>query len=96
MACAWATFACYGSMMVMSYVWGQKEYRIPYAWKKLVAYIVIVVLLFGLHTLLLRITDARLYYYTTATLILAAFGFFIFKVERREFQKLPYIGRFVK
>jgi hypothetical protein len=29
---AWATFAYYGSMMVMSYM-GAKEYRIPYAWK---------------------------------------------------------------
>jgi O-antigen/teichoic acid export membrane protein len=33
MACAWATFACYGSMMVISFIWGQKEYPIPYAWK---------------------------------------------------------------
>src|SRR5205814_8204458 len=24
MACAWATFICYGSMMVVSYLWGQK------------------------------------------------------------------------
>src|ERR1700749_1895235 len=43
MACAWATFACYGSMMVVSFIWGQKEYHIPYAWKKLCAYIIIVV-----------------------------------------------------
>jgi O-antigen/teichoic acid export membrane protein len=46
MACAWATFACYGSMMVASYIWGQKEYRIPYATKKLVALMVIVVCCF--------------------------------------------------
>ncbi len=43
MACAWATFVCYGSMMVISFMWGQKDYRIPYAWRKLCAYIVIVV-----------------------------------------------------
>ncbi|WP_431213293.1 hypothetical protein ACQ86N_48195 [Puia sp. P3] len=29
-------------MMVISYVWGQKVYRVPYAWKKLTAYMVIV------------------------------------------------------
>ncbi len=34
MACAWATFLCYGTMMVVSYKWGQKSYRIPYATKK--------------------------------------------------------------
>ena len=37
-ACAWATFLCYGTMMVMSYVLGQKYYHVPYAWKKLCLY----------------------------------------------------------
>ena len=46
MACAWATFFCYGSMMVLSFIWGKKRTRIPYAWKKLCAYIAIVVLLY--------------------------------------------------
>jgi O-antigen/teichoic acid export membrane protein len=49
MACAWATFFCYGSMMLISFIWGQKEYRIPYAWKKLSAYILIVVLIYFVH-----------------------------------------------
>ena len=29
-ACAWTTFFCYGTMMIISYKWGQKVYRIPY------------------------------------------------------------------
>jgi hypothetical protein len=95
MACAWATFACYGSMMVVSYIWGQKEYRIPYAWKKLVAYIVIVILLYGVHQLLLTITDSKVFYYTTATAIMGAFLFFISRVERKEFEKLPIIGKYL-
>jgi O-antigen/teichoic acid export membrane protein len=95
MACAWATFACYGSMMVISFVWGQKEYRIPYAWKKLLAYMVIVVMLYGLHQLLLRISDSMVFYYLTATAILAAFTVFILKIERKEFQRLPLIGKFL-
>lgn len=37
MACAWTTFFCYGSMMVISYAWEQKAYRIPYATRKLLA-----------------------------------------------------------
>ncbi|MFX8620492.1 polysaccharide biosynthesis C-terminal domain-containing protein, partial [Acinetobacter baumannii] len=28
-ACAWATFSCYASMMVISFIWGQKIYYIP-------------------------------------------------------------------
>ena len=95
MACAWATFICYGSMMVISYVWGQKEYRIPYAWKKLIAYIVIVILLYGLHQVLLTFNDSLLFYYFTATLIMAGFLIFISKVERKEFEKLPVIGKYL-
>ncbi|NJO24682.1 MAG: oligosaccharide flippase family protein [Bacteroidia bacterium] len=48
-ACAIATILCYGFMMVSSYLLGQKYYPIPYAWKKLLAYIAICILLFGIH-----------------------------------------------
>lgn len=95
MACAWATFACYGSMMVISYVWGQKEYRIPYAWKKLVAYMVIAILLYGLHQLLLSFTSSTVFYYFSATVILGAFVIFVLNIERKEFQKLPLIGKYL-
>ncbi len=96
MACAWATFACYGSMMVISYVWGQRAYRIPYAWKKLCAYIVICVLLYLLHRALVTLVGSALFYYGTATLLLAGFSLLILKVERKEFQKLPLIGKYLQ
>ncbi|MBI1286963.1 MAG: oligosaccharide flippase family protein [Flavobacteriales bacterium] len=35
MASAWATFACYGSMMVVSYLLGRKFYPVPYELGKL-------------------------------------------------------------
>jgi O-antigen/teichoic acid export membrane protein len=95
MACAWATFACYGSMMVISFVWGQKAYRIPYAWKKLCAYLVISVLLYLLHKTLVHFVPATLFYYGAATLMMAAFVLFILKIERKEFQKLPLIGKYL-
>ena len=40
MASAWASLAAYASMMVMSYVWGQKNYPIPYNLKKNLTYLV--------------------------------------------------------
>jgi hypothetical protein len=83
-------------MMVACYIWGQKEYPVPYAWKKLCAYIVIVVLLFYLHKLLTHLWPNTTFNYTSATLILGAFLIFILKVEKHEFQKLPVIGRFLK
>lgn len=95
MACAWATFACYGCMMVISYVWGQKVYRIPYAWKKLMAYLVIVALLYFIHHIAIRYWQNQWFDYTLATILLGSYSLFILKIERKEFQKLPYIGKYV-
>ncbi|MBI2729566.1 MAG: oligosaccharide flippase family protein [Sphingobacteriales bacterium] len=95
MASAWATFACYGSMMVISYVWGQKHYRIPYATKKLTAYIVIVVLLFFIHKGINAAIDSTLLKYISATLLLGAYCLFVVRIERKEFQKLPFIGKYI-
>ena len=41
MASAWVSFAAYTAMMIMSYIWGQKNYPIPYNLKKNLAYIII-------------------------------------------------------
>ncbi len=96
MACAWATFATYGTMMVVSYLWGQKVYRIPYAWKKLVAYMVIVVLLYFIHLLFLKLELGVWVNRGFATMLLASFIIFVINVERKDFQKLPVVGRFLK
>jgi len=45
MASAWISLIAYASMMVMSYVWGQKNYPIPYNLKKNLAYIIISIVL---------------------------------------------------
>ncbi len=94
MACAWATFLCYFSMMVMSYVWGQKDYPIPYPWKKLCAYIVIVVLLFLLHRSIVHFFKGPAVNFGTATIFLILYCGFILKIERKEFAKFPIIGKF--
>jgi O-antigen/teichoic acid export membrane protein len=96
MACAWATFFCYGSMMVISFMWGQKEYRIPYAAKKLVAYIVIVVILFFIHKGLTTLLPNLLFSLAGATLLLFIYARFILFIEKKEFQKLPVVGKYIK
>jgi len=40
MASAWISLAAYSSMMILSYLWGQKNYPIPYNLKKNLAYII--------------------------------------------------------
>lgn len=96
MACAWATFLCYGSMMVASFVWGQKEYRIPYAWKKLVAYIVIVVLLFFAHKGITAIWSNTIFSLAVATILVSIYLWFIGNVEKKELPQLPLIGKYFK
>lgn len=95
MASAWATFLCYGSMMVISYIWGQRVYPVPYAWKKLVAYMVIVALLYCVHIGITGIWNNRLFSLGLGTILLVVYAIFILRVERREFRRLPYIGRFL-
>jgi O-antigen/teichoic acid export membrane protein len=84
MACAWATFFCYGSMMVISFLWGQKKYPIPYAWKKLSAYMVIVVLLFFIQKVLLLITKNIWFEIATGTMLISFFLWFLFQIEKKD------------
>ena len=92
---AWATFVCYGYMMVVSYLSGQKHYRIPYATKKLLAYIVIVLLFYGLQKLIYHVYPSTLLYALVAILSWLAFGWFIIQVERKELVKIPYLNKLI-
>jgi O-antigen/teichoic acid export membrane protein len=95
MACAWATFAAYGSMMVICFIWGQKEYPIPYTWKKLVAYIVIVTSLYLIQKGILYFYNPFWFQFTTGTFLLFVFSWFILLVEKKEFKKLPVVGKYI-
>lgn len=96
MASAWATFFCYGSMMVISYKWGQKAYPIPYVTKKLTAYLVIVTILFFIHKTLIYFIPNIIFSFVAGVVLLAMYTWFILLVEKKEFQKLPYIGKYIK
>lgn len=96
MACAWATFLCYFSMMVISFIWGQKDYRIPYAWKKLCAYIVIVVLLFFVHRAVTHFFMSTIFNFVSATILLFLYVWFVLNVEWKEFQRMPVVGKYFK
>jgi len=95
MACAWATFLCYGSMMAVSYIWGQKMYPIPYATKKLCAYMVIVAILYFVHHYATSWWPSTWFNYSLATLLTFGYLVFILRVERKEFSRLPYVGKMI-
>jgi O-antigen/teichoic acid export membrane protein len=96
MASAWATFFCYGSMMFISYIWGQKVYPVPYAWRKLLAYMVIVLLVYFAYLGLCTFSHSLIYRLTVATILMGAYILFILRVENREFQRLPVIGKYLR
>ena len=93
-ACALATFACYGSMMVISYVWGQKEYRIPYAWKKLTAYMVLAVTIYFIHWGISNINSSFILSFVSGLILLTLYILFIAKIEAKELAKLPVVGKY--
>jgi O-antigen/teichoic acid export membrane protein len=88
MASTWATFFCYGSMMFVSYKWGQKVYYIPYATKKLIAYFVIALLIYSINLLILWISDNKAFNYLFASILFIGFIVFVSKIERKEFKSL--------
>ncbi len=45
---AWAHLLCYSAMMVISYVWGQRVFPVPYQWKALLAYLSLAVFMFAI------------------------------------------------
>jgi len=90
-----ATFCCYLFMMIASYLLGQKHYPVPYARKKLLAYIGIVVILYLLHRGLIWTWDNRWFTIGTATLFLCLFGFFVAKIEKKELERIPFLGKLI-
>lgn len=97
MACAIATFFCYGFMMVVSYRLGQKYYPVPYAWKKYAFYIISVLILFVVHYYFITpyITTSWLIH-SLAAVFIFAFGFMVLIIEKNEFKQLPVIGKFLR
>lgn len=97
---AWATLFCYGFMMVASYLQGQKYYPIPYARKKLIAYISLCTLLYLVHHLITSLTkntgDLHLYiYYGLSISCCILFLLLVINVERKELEKIDFLKKWV-
>ncbi len=86
MASAWATFFCYGTMMVVSYKWGQRVYPVPYATKKLIAYFIIALMVYGINLIVHVVSNNQPFNYLFATILLFAFIVFVVRIEKKELQ----------
>jgi len=90
-----ATFTCYLFMMVSSYYFGQKYYPVPYAVKKMISYLALVSIVVLFHRWLSALLPALWMSIATGTFLLAGFTIFVLRMEKKEFQKIPVLNRFV-
>lgn len=92
-----ATFSCYFFMMLISYTLGKKYYPVPYAIRKLSAYILFSALLYILHLGITNFINPSLSVsITSGSILLIGFIYLIGRIESKEFASLPVIGRFYK
>lgn len=88
MGCAIASLVCYTFMMIISFTQGQKYYPVPYAWKKLTAYIVICLILFGIHQLIRAYSPSIWLTHGIGVLLSLGFIAFVARIEKNELRSL--------
>lgn len=96
MACAVATLACYGTMMVLSYVWGQKVYPVPYNVRKIAAFFIVMLAFYFIHAALSSYFEAPWVRHSIATVLLGMYVVYIFSKERKDLGQLPVVGKYFK
>jgi O-antigen/teichoic acid export membrane protein len=99
---ALATMVCYFIQMSICYALGQKYYPVPYHLPRIITYMVTAVLIYYLYEVLNRsfISPTDIYALkplslTLATVLFGAYIWFILKMEKKEFSRLPFIGKYV-
>ncbi len=90
MGAAWTTFACYFSMMVVSYLLGQKYYHVDYDLKHILFYLLFAVAVYGLSCGVIRLLGietmgARL---AVNTVILLGYLAVLFWMNKKEIKAL--------
>lgn len=83
MASAWATLIAYGSMMVISYILGQKHYKVPYNIKQVGGYILLATVLSAV-----SFYDGFRGNYIIATALVLVFLAIIYISEQKELKRL--------
>jgi O-antigen/teichoic acid export membrane protein len=83
MASAWATLVAYGSMMIISYVLGQKHYAVPYEIKQIISYIILAVVLATT-----AFYDGFRGNYLIATALVLVFLAVVYIFERKELKRI--------
>jgi len=94
-ACALATVCCYGWMMIVSAILGQKYYPVPYNWGKITIYIIASLALFICYFLIRNYTDSLLILHLSSAGLILLFLLLVLRAEKNELRKMPFIGRYI-
>jgi O-antigen/teichoic acid export membrane protein len=86
-ACAWATLAAYGGMMLLSYFWGQKNFPIKYNIRALVVYSALTFLFYFL-SLSYSDMEKEALKIILNNLLIGIFVWIIYKLEINNLKKL--------
>lgn len=89
MGSAWATLICYASMMVVSYLWGNKHYPVNYDLKRILGYLGLSVTLYFISTFIK--TDSTILNLFLDNLMLIIFVAVVWKIEKRSLPPLSTI-----
>ena len=84
-------------MMVISYVWGQKVYPVPYAVSRLLGYMLVAILL-GQANQWFILPDAfpTIVHLLKSTVFLIIFVSLLYTLEKEELKNLPLVGKWVR
>ena len=82
LASAFATLACYGSMMILSYILGQKHYKVPYNLWKFLLYISAGLLIYGISIPFNSAKELSWIQYGYHTLLIFSFIILVIVIEK--------------
>src|SRR5690606_11430043 len=94
-ACAIATLLCYAFMMVTSYLLGQKFYPVPYAWKKMLAYIGVCIILYLIHAAIRAVSPSVWVNHGAGIILAGLFVLLVLRVEKKEIERIPYLRKLI-
>lgn len=95
-ACAWASLACYGFMVVASYLIGRKHYPVPYNIPKIAIYIMVTYGIYFIHSSFIGGIDSFAIRILIGVGFVGLFIIFALFYDRKEFSALPFIGKYLQ
>lgn len=94
-AAAWATFAAYFSMVLLSWLWGKKLYPVPYDLRRIGGYLVVALVLQTIH-LFLRPHLSSVLLIIEGAVLFVVFLLFVFWREKAGLARMPVVGKLVR